>query len=214
MSPANTATPKQTSTTYAPATTTQRPHFLTRHPLESVTRAAYRYTAGDPLDLADPSGLCRGHQNGPGCIDGEPLPPGFATPEAFYAAAHQRDVEACDAGAAFRADYQETLDGLHALQAAQAAVDAANRRVEIAARSSNGPSFGSQAAHFAEGVEFAVDAAGAVAFGTAVKGLGVALEPPLLGGSTLIVGSAVAIVGLGGSTLAVFSYKSFSEAFQ
>jgi hypothetical protein len=99
-----------------------------------VTRSAYGYAAGDPLDLADPSGLCTGHENGPGCIDGEPLPPGFATPEAFYAAAHQRDVEACAAGAQFRADYQNTLDGLQALQAAQAAVDEAQAAVDAAAQ--------------------------------------------------------------------------------
>ena len=63
------------------------------------------------------------------------------------------------------------------------------------------------------GVEFAVDAVGAVAFGTAVIGLGIALEPPSLAGSTLLVGSGVAIAGLGGSTPPVFSYKRFSEAF-
>ena len=194
----------------------QTAQFLTRDPLEARTHSAYGYVGGDPLNAIDPTGLapCAPGQNGGGCVGGSPLPPGFDTWAQFQAHMNaERASNACQ-GAQFRADYQETLDGLHALQAAQAAVDAANRRVEEAARSSHGPSFGSRAAHFAEGVEFAVDAAGTVAFGTAVIGLGVALEPPSLGGSTLIVGSGVAIAGLGGSTLAVFSYKSFSEAFQ
>src|SRR5947209_1269238 len=34
--------------------------FLTRDPIESITRSPYGYVAGDPLDGADPSGLCWG----------------------------------------------------------------------------------------------------------------------------------------------------------
>lgn len=32
--------------------------FLTRDPVEQMTRQAYTYASGDPLDLSDPSGLC------------------------------------------------------------------------------------------------------------------------------------------------------------
>lgn len=123
--------------------------FLTRDPLESVTRTAYGYAAGDPLDHADPSGMvtCGPNQYGGGCADGSPLPPGFDTYQQFQASLQSTWAREDCEGAQFKADYQETLDGLHALQAAQAAVDAADRRVEEAARS-HGPSLGSRAGHF------------------------------------------------------------------
>ena len=110
--------------------------FLTRDPLAAVTRSAYGYAAGDPLDTSDPTGLvsCRPGQNGGGCVGGSPLPPGFDTWAQFQPHMNaERASNACQ-GAQFRADYQETLDGLHALQAAQAAVDAAQARVDYYTR--------------------------------------------------------------------------------
>ncbi len=44
---------------YDPTTGT----FLTRDPIEAVTRSPYGYTGGNPLNATDPSGLCWG----PGC---------------------------------------------------------------------------------------------------------------------------------------------------
>jgi uncharacterized protein RhaS with RHS repeats len=37
--------------------------FLTRDPLEAITRSAYGYVGGSPLNASDPLGLCWG----PGC---------------------------------------------------------------------------------------------------------------------------------------------------
>ena len=61
--------------------------FLTRDPLEAKTRSTYGYLNGRPLDGIDPSGLasCALGQNGGGCADGSPLPPGFDNFAAFEA---------------------------------------------------------------------------------------------------------------------------------
>src|SRR5206468_9786445 len=52
---------------YDPATG----QFLSRDPLVAVTRSAYSYAAGDPLDASDPTGLkCIFRHKHGGCVGG------------------------------------------------------------------------------------------------------------------------------------------------
>lgn len=61
----------------------QTAQFLTRDPVEAMTRAAYSYAGSDPLDQSDPSGLCWG----PDAICDAASAVGSAASTAYHAAA-------------------------------------------------------------------------------------------------------------------------------